>query len=257
MTNKVIFTMDSVTNPDSASWALAEEGKYQQAIDLYNEAKFQGLKLTPPDHVNCGLFLLCLKNYEEALTQFREATELEETPHGKDEGSHLADEGVAQWLMGRHHEAVTAWRYRVSGILSGKILYTDFAGGASDGLLLWYAAVTLKDHDLLNYTIDYFHKLSTFGHLACWPGPLVDLALGVKSAEVIFQQRFGSSKLLGWLRRKDFLRRRELVNALFYFAVKHRADGQEHECRKMMAKVVQIENPLIELEWYLARGELS
>lgn len=242
---------DLATRTNPRAWMLAEGGKYQRALDLYDEAKLGGFKLSPPDHSNCGKFLLCLKKYEEALAQFREATELR-----KDKGSYLDSQGAALWLMGKYREAVAAWRYRAAGILSGKIVYTDSAGGASDGLLLWYAAVTLKDDNLLKYSIEYFHELSTFGRLSSWPGPLVDLALGVRSTKAIFQERFGSM-WLGWLRRSDTLQRRELVNALFYFAVRHRVDGQEHECKKMMAQVVKIKNPLGEVEWYLARGELS
>lgn len=247
---------DLANSPSSSAWVLAEHGRYQRALDLYDEAKSQGFKLTPPDHANCGLYLLCLEKYEEASAQFRAANELSDIEHGRNEGSYLDSEGVAQWLMGRHSEAVTAWRYRVSGLLSGNVHYADFSGGASDGLLLWYAAVTLKDHDLLNYTKEFFHKWSTFGHPSIWPGPLVDLALGARSAEAIFNQHFGKM-WFGWVRRSDVLKRRELANALFYIAVRHRADGHEHECRKLMSNVVQIPNPLIELEWYLARGEFS
>jgi tetratricopeptide (TPR) repeat protein len=247
---------DLASSPSLSAWVLAEHGKYQRALDLYDEARRLGFELTPPDHANCGLYLLCLEKYEEASTQFAAANKLRDTEYRRKEGSYLNGEGVAQWLMGRRSEAVTAWRYRVSGLLSGNVHYADFAGGASDGLLLWYAAVTLKDHDLLNYTTEYFRKWSTFGHPSIWPGPLVDLALGTKSAEVIFKKRFGNM-WFGWVRRSDFLRRRELVNALFYIAVKYRADGHEQECRKLMSNVVKIPNPLIEPEWYLARGELS
>ncbi len=257
---------DLATKLNHATWRLAERGRYQQALDLYDDAKLRGFRLSHPDHANCGRFLLCLEKYEEASAQFREANELKDkTPPGNNEGSYLDYQGAAQWLMGRHREAVTAWRYRVSGILSGKVHYADFAGGASDGLLLWYAAVTLKDHELLKYTTEYFRKLSIFGRLSSWPGPLVDMALGAKPAEAILQQHFGDWEFGGWLHRLigllrgdgDFLRRRQLVNALFYSAVRHRADGQEQECRKKMAKVVQIGNLWGELEWYLARGELS
>jgi tetratricopeptide (TPR) repeat protein len=240
----------------SPAWQLAERGRYQQALDLYDEARSRGVELTPQEVGNCGTFLLCLNRYEEALAQFRAATELEDKSDKKGEGSYLAGLGVAQWLMGRHREAVTAWRYRVSGVLRGEVRHADEAGGASDGLLLWYAAVTLKDHDLLNYTTEYFQKLSIFGDLSLWPGPLVELALGEISAEAVFEPRF-NNMWLRWLLAMDYPPREDFTIALFYYAVKLRVDGQEPGCREMMARVAKMKNRWGEVQWHLARGELS
>lgn len=236
------------------AWSLAKEGQYQKAVDLCDEAKSRGLKLSAPFMANCGIFLLCLQKYDEASAKFAEAT----AQRKMSEGSYLDSQGSALWLMGKHKDAVAAWRYRVSNIFSGKIHYADSAGGASDGLLLWYAAVTLKDSDLLEDTRKYFHKLSTDTRISIWPGPLVYLALGEKSAEALLQEHFGDKELGRLLyKNQGVLQRRELINALFYSAVSRRAAGQENECRKLMATVVQIQNPLLELEWYLARGELA
>lgn len=251
---------DLTTKLNHTAFALAEAGKYQQAFDMYVEAKSQGFKLSAPDASNCGLFLLCLEKHEEALAHFRYAAELA----AEREGAYLENVGAAEWLMGRHRDAAITWRRRVSGILDGTIIYTDFSGDASDGLLLWYAAVTLKDDELLDYAMDFFRTLSTpsrlssWPNISSWPGPLVYLALGERSADSILQEQFdelNSANLPHW--NADILRRRKLVNAQFYSAAKCRADGREQECRKLMSTVVQIKNPLIELQWYLARGEPS
>lgn len=260
MTTKGISMMDLASELNHLAWEFAEAGKYRLALDVYDRAKSRGFKLSALDAAHCGLFLLCLKNYEEAFAHFREAA-----ARAKEcKGPYLYSAGVAQWLMGRHRDAVTTWRRSVSGIRSGSIAYFEFAGGASDGLLLWYAAVTLKDDDLLNYTMEFFQellapeRLTSFPGLSPWPGPLVHLALGSISAEVILQQHFGDKNLGRLLRGDlDILQWRKLVNALFFIAVKRRADGQEQECRKLMSAAVHIGNPLLELGWYLARGELS
>lgn len=161
--------------------------------------------------------------------------------------------------MGRHRDAAITWRRSVSDIRSVTI-----SGGALNRLLLWYAAVTLKDDDLLNYSIEIFHEQSAHERLSTWPNrsscsePPIYLTPGERSDEAFLQQHFGDKNLENLLRGSDDIsRQRELVIALFFLAVKHRADGQEQECRKLMSAVVQIENPLVELEWYLARGELS
>ena len=251
--------MDLATELNQLAWEFAEDGKYRLALDVYDRAKSRGFKLSAPDAASCGFFLLCLEKHEEALAQFREAA----AQAKEREGAYLDSAGVAQWLMGRRSDAVITWRRSVSGIRDGTIIYTDSAEGPSGGLLLWYAAVTLKDDDLLNYAMEYFRelsapeRLSSWPNLSSWPGLLVYLALGERSAEVTLQQHFGDKNLEDLLRENaDILRRRELVNALFYFAVKRRAEGQEEECQRLMSAVALIDNPLFELEWYLARGEL-
>lgn len=242
---------DLATELNDIAWEFAGEGRYRLALDVYDRAKSRAFKLSALDASSCGLFLLCLERYEEALTQFADAAAQDE--------AYLVSVGVAQWLMGRHHDAAITWRRSVSDIRSGTI-----AGGALNGLLLWYAAVTLKDDDLFNYSTDFLRERSASGRLSVWPNrssfpePPVNPAPEERSVEAFLQQHFGDKNLENLLRGSDdIVRQRELVNALFFLAVKHRADGQEQECRKLMSAVVQIENPLVELEWYLARGELS
>lgn len=247
---------DLATELNDIAWEFAGEGRYRLALDVYDRAKSRGFKLSPLDASNCGLFLLCLEKNEEALAQFADAAERE--------GAYLVAVGVAQWLMGRRRDAVITWRRSVSGVRGGTIVCTDPAGSALNGLLLWYAAVTLKDDDLLNTSMEFLHEQSAHGSPSTWlnrsfcPEPPAYLTPEERFDEAFLQQHFGDKNLENLLRGSDdILRQRELVIALFFLAVNHRADGQEQECRKLMSAVVQIENPLIALEWYLARGELS
>jgi len=55
--------------------------------------------------------------------------------------------------------------------------------------------------------------------------------------------------------RRDLLSRRQLCQALFYSACQQRQAGNEKECIEKMRVCSQLENPIIECEWYLARGE--
>ena len=56
--------------------------------------------------------------------------------------------------------------------------------------------------------------------------------------------------------RDDLLSRRQLCVALFHDGVRSRANGAEHHCQARMRQCYELENPLIEAEWYLARFEV-
>ena len=57
--------------------------------------------------------------------------------------------------------------------------------------------------------------------------------------------------------RTDLLKRRFLCQALFYGACREREAGDEPACMKKMEECFHLENPIIEVEWYLARGEFN
>ena len=57
--------------------------------------------------------------------------------------------------------------------------------------------------------------------------------------------------------RTDLLKRRSLCQALFYGACREREGGDNTACMDKMQECVRLENPIIEVEWYLARGESS
>jgi hypothetical protein len=45
-------------------------------------------------------------------------------------------------------------RAAADGIRFGTIGYADFAGGVEQGLLLWYAGITTKDHNATEHALD-------------------------------------------------------------------------------------------------------
>lgn len=77
--------------------------------------------------------------------------------------------GAALWLSGNKAEAMAEWHKAVSGILDGSSAYGDLAGGATQGLLLWYASVTLNDSREREYALKYFQHLNA---KKLWPRAL-------------------------------------------------------------------------------------
>ena len=92
-----------------------------------------------------------------------------------------------------------------------------------------------------------------------WPGALALFALGQKTEEEVLVELFGTNDLQESVRQAttDLLKRRRLVQSLFYFATRNRAEGNEKQCRIRMLTCFELENPVLEVEWYLARAEIQ
>jgi tetratricopeptide (TPR) repeat protein len=210
-------------------------------------------------HAGLGDALLGLKHFQKALSSFRRNDEIENS-RLKGSFPSLGKAGAALWLMGQRREAMETWHHAVAGILDGTIKYGDLAGGGGQGLLLWYAAVTLHDADQLDYAVKYLHKLQkkkVYGQSVLWPRPVILMVLGERSFADVLNDGLGSPELSECLRRAgtDLLKRRRLCQALFYDACREREAGNEPACLLRMQVCSQLENPILEEEWYLARGE--
>jgi hypothetical protein len=169
----------------------------------------------------------------------------------------LINVGTVLWLLGRREEAIATYKAAVDGILTGTIHYADLAGGVSQGLLLWYAGVTSADEKATQHALKYLRNRAKRRAISSWPGPLALFVLGRKTQEEALLATSGFTQVDAAIHRAktDLLRRRELVQALFYFAVRHRSEGDEEQCRAGMIQCAGLENPIIEQEWYLARAE--
>jgi len=229
----------------------------------YSEAAkaYQTLQLQHPEknyHDALGEALLCLGRFSEAASSFKKALEIE-SGRVKEYLPYLNQIGAALWLSGNKSGAMVEWHKAVSGILDGSSAYGDLAGGATQGLLLWYGAVTLHDPQEREYALKYFQHLKrkkTYGRVL-WPRPVFEMVLGEKSFAEILAEGIGSPDLGACIQmaRSDLLKRRELCQALFYGACYEREAGNETECMSKMRACFQLENPIIEVEWYLARNE--
>lgn len=204
-----------------------------------------------------GESLLCLGRLDEALSQYQLADKFRDARLNS--RPFLNRIGSIQWLLGRHDDSMETLKSAVDGILDGSIEFADAAGGVSQGLLLWYAGVAACDDAAKQHALKYLRKLAGKSCSRLWPGPLAAFALGEKPQATVLAELGGTTDLKTLLKRakKDLLTRRELVQALFYFGVRERSEGNEAECLAWLAKCANLENPILEVEWYLANGELK
>jgi len=229
---------------------------YSEAAEAYRIH----LRQDPEQNYHGGLgdALLCLGRFSEAVEAFRTANEIE-SRNLKGDQPYLNEIGTAMWLAGERAGAMAEWHRAVSGIMDGSVRYGDLAGGATQGLLLWYGAVTLNNNREHEYALKYFRHLQrrkTYGEVL-WPRPILEMVLGERSFEQILVDGIGSPDLQTCIQiaRTDLLKRRFLCQALFYGACREREAGDAFACRSKMQACCQLENPIIEVEWYLARGE--
>jgi len=203
--------------------------------------------------------MLCLGRLPEALEEHRRLDRLEKARLEGSDGETLTI-GAILWLLGRTSEAIQTFRAAADGIEDYTIKFGDNAGGVSPGLLLWYTAVTARDAEARDHAIARLrNRARTERRMKYWPGSLALFVLGAASQDDVLAQACGTSNLKRAAREaaKDLLKRRGLTRALFYFGTYARAQGSEEECLRHMRAAADLENPIIEPEWYLARGEVE
>ena len=210
---------------DTMASALTAVGQYREALPLY---EFVGLderedKLTP-GHPGRQIDISCL-----------------------------------HWFLGDRQIAIRLMHELVDGILDGSINYGDAAGGVTQGLLLYYMAVTENLPEEMSFALKYMKNRSKRTAGSNWPGPVARYYLGDVTFDDVLASATGQRELPAAFEvaRTKLLSRRQLCGALFHDGVRRRAKGAKELCLARMRECYGLENPLIEPEWYLARYEIE
>ena len=240
----------------------------------YAEAVAEARKMLPAAADDLGP-IQCLAEALLALGDYRAALPLYE----RIDAAERADKRVAgrsgrrnfmaciHWMLGDNARGIELLGQLVDGILDGSIEFGDVAGGVQQGLLLHYMGVTAGDQSAKTKALKYLRTRAKRMAIKAFPGPVARYYLGeidfaavlVAATERLSPQRAGTSDLAAAmeLARDDLLTRRFMCVALFHDGVKARAGGDEAHCMMRMRECLGLENPLIELEWYLARFEVE
>jgi tetratricopeptide (TPR) repeat protein len=239
-------------------WDMIFSHRYAEAAAIY-EAELR-LNSNDPGLLSAhATAILCMGRMEESLREFERANKLANRRLKGETQPYLETIGTLLWLLGRREEAVEKFQQGVDEITDGSIKFADNAGGVSHGVLLWYAGVSVPSPDAKKTAIKYLSKLATKPRIQSWPGPVAQLVLGQKQPTDILAAATGASNISEavLVAKSDLLKRRQLTNALFYMAIAERDRGSEPECRRIMTECADLENPILEMEWFLARGELD
>lgn len=168
------------------------------------------------------------------------------------------------WLLGDHAKAISLMHGLTAGILDGTIKYGDEAGGMSQGLLLYYMAVTANVSDEASFALDFLGDrveriTRIMGALNDgWRCRIARQYLGEISFEAVMDAiEHPRHRIVADPATIELAKRRRLVVALFHNGIRSRALGDEKHCLARMRECYGLENPLIENEWYLARYEVE
>lgn len=237
---------------------LLEAGNYEKAMDEYTRL----LAKYPDDECLLDGYpfaCLCVGQLEEALEGFLKSNELARRRPIGEKQPYLIHVGVAQWLLGRREEALRTFRAGVDGILDGTIEYADASGGAKQGLLLWYAGVTLKNEDARDQALSFMRGLATKEDIVFWPGPLAAFAIGGLSTSGLLFRACGVPLLpvariraiwSGWVAS-------HLMSSQFYMSVKCREAGNEERSLYWLRECTRYKGGNPPLEWHLAKQEVE
>jgi hypothetical protein len=235
-------------------YRLLQKGKYKMALQQYdaiNSNNTEGYFLPYVYPYIC----LCNGDYEKALAAFLHINHLEVVAHIGGAQPYLIEIGTMQWLLGQQEEALQTYLVGVNGIQDGTIEFVDTAGGAWQGLFLWYAGVSLSRKDISDQAIDFLKQLAFTGTIKYWPEPLVEYVIGAISYKEILKKTFGTSMM--WkIRLHTKLRRsaaEKAISMFFFNAVKYRADGDEEGFRHWLRECLRYKCPNPMPEWYLAK----
>lgn len=262
--------------PKGACIWVSVEMKLQELIKLrrYSEVIAdlkRGLERNPEDMAaveGMALVLRAKGDYEESLLFFKRLAaqrESNETTKILASGSAAwrIDTAILYWLSQNRGKAIDLMHSLAAGILEGSIKYGDAAGGMSQGLLLYYMAITSSLPSEVSFALDYLKNRvkRNAGQLGgqIWPTPVAQYYLSEISFDDVMEAVSRLPTLTGPLaaEKREVSMRRRLCVALFHGGVKFRVQGDEEHCLARMNECIALENPLIEQEWYLARYEVE
>jgi tetratricopeptide (TPR) repeat protein len=205
--------------------------------------------------------------YEEALPFFKrlEAHRKEDkVANALAPGSapYQIDIACLHWLFEDHVTAIRLKRDLAVGIIDGSINYGDAAGGMSQGLLLYYMAITDNSSEEVSFALDYMRnrvkRLKRSYSTNVWPCPIAQYYLGDVTFETVMDEVNRQPTLVGLSAAKlELGRGRRLCVALFHDGIQFRTQDDDGNSFARMRECYALENPLIEQERYLARYEVQ
>jgi tetratricopeptide (TPR) repeat protein len=231
--------------------------RFTEAVEAYRRQ----LRQSPDDWGNIeglGHALMAAGEFAEAIPYLERVGDYASSLHPGAMGRQI-ELSVCNWIIGEHTTALNIIKGLVTAVRDGKINYTDIAGGVTQGLILCYMAASLRATSDVDLAMKYLQKLATSRRIQYWPGPAAQFLLGGLTFGDATKNATGSADLADAkkIAEQDLMKRRHLAALLFAAGTERRMADDETGCRMFMSECASLTHPLVEYEWYLAKGEVS
>ena len=252
-----IWTNPDFKPPRDPDWELVEAGRYEEAAARYL-ALARERTHSIPYWRNRAIALLALQRHLDAHDAFAESDRVELTRNPL-HGRALAEMGVCLWLADRRHDALPLVMENLDLRMKNKLTYGDAAGGAWEGLIAYYVGVSFPNPDVVAKALKHLKKIVTRKRRRGWPRPIAEYLINAGSFETMLLEASEAADLETAVAhaRIDKLSSRQLSEALFYAAAKHRASGDEQTCRNYLTVVATLPRAHVALEQFLAKHEID
>jgi hypothetical protein len=239
------------------AWNLIKSGRYDEAAQQLARYINAGIGVALGHFGNKAVAELAAGRLLDAERTFKEGQAFAERDESSRGSNLLLSLSEVQWLNGHVEEAVGSLMSRIRGLKDGSVQFADAAGGGTDGLMLYYYGVRLGRSSLIENAHEWLERVRKRNRLKVWPGPLVRWFFGELDDSAVLIAGCGASSMEVALSmaRTDILARRQLIEFCFHRAVRAMRAGERPRSRELFETAVSLDNPLVDIVWYLARRE--
>jgi len=243
-----------MTNANSAR-ELFTARRFEEAAAAYRKRLLEDPREKWNNLAGLAVSLMGAGQYAEAIPLLQQVSDhrISELPGSAGRREQIS---VCHWMIGDRQKALDIIRQLVLDVRDGTVTFTDFAGGVSQGLILCYMGITLRSIADVDLAMNYLKTLASRPRIKNWPGPAALFLLGgltfgeaMKNAADEAQNKPEADQE-GW-------KRRYLAPLFFAAGTERRMAGDEKGAQMFFKECADLINPLVEHEWYLAKGEVS
>lgn len=229
-------------------WQLMTKGRFKEAAEAYTPKADTG---DLPSLANRALAFLNLGDVDRALADAIRWEQEHPRQRLDPADGGLCTIGMLYWLKGNGSTALAAWDEAVTGLLFGRITFSDASGGVGAAALLWFGAGPSADRaPLRNKALTLIKKRLKTKRGNDWPGPVGMYLIGNMSGALL--------RSVAQAGEHEKIAARQLCVADFYLGVKALEESDAERGEQLLAESVALgAKSLIEEEYYLARYELT
>ena len=237
------------------AWDLYTAQRFEEAVAAYRKQLQEDPQEKWSNLAGLAGSLMGAGQYAEAIPLLEEVSTHRTTRLAGSAGRR-EQISVCHWMIGDRQNALDIIRQLVLDVRDGKVTFTDFAGGVSQGLILCYMGITLQSVADVDLAMNYLKTLASRPRIQNWPGPAALFLLGGLTFGQAMKNAADEAQTKPEV-DQDGWKGRYLAALFFAAGTERRMAGDEQGAKMFFGECASLTNPLVEYEWYLAKSEAS